>query len=151
MNRNWLIAAILAFVVFGAGVAGVLIHAQASDDEIIEGVPQIVDAGTLRMGEKTVKLHGIIAPAARQKCRKGALPWLCGAAARKHLVELVQERIVKCKVVSGYFAKCSRGSVDLARDLVRNGWAVADKSGKIYHPDEDIARAKKLGMWKYAK
>lgn len=145
---------IIAWAVSGflllTGLSAVILHAHADDDNIVEGAAKVIDAGTLQIGDKVIKLQGVITPGARQKCRKGSLPWLCGAAARSHLVKLVQDKVVRCLKSSAYHARCFEGRVDLAKSLARNGWAVAAQDGLIYRDAEDAARAEKLGMWKYA-
>ena len=146
---------IIAWAVSGflliTGLSALVIHAHADDDNIVEGPAKVIDAGTLKIGDKVIKLQGVITPGARQKCRKGSLPWLCGAAARGHLVKLAQDKTIRCLKSGDYYARCFVGGTDLAKDLARNGWAVAAKDGLLYRDAEDTARAEKLGMWKYAK
>ena len=148
MIHNW----IFAWVVFGlllVSESSTLVHrAHAVNDDIIEGVAAVIDAGTIQIDGKVIKLHGLIVPSARQKCKRGSLPWLCGAAARKHLVGLAQGQIVRCLRVGAYHARCFADGTNLSKSVVRNGWAVPDKSGAVYREDEDLARQEKLGMWK---
>lgn len=145
---------IFAWVVFGlllVSESSTLVHhAHAGDDDIIEGVAAVIDAGTIQIDDKVIKLHGLVVPSARQKCKRGSLPWLCGAAARKHLVDLAQGQTVRCLRVGAYHARCFADGTNLSESVVRNGWAVPDKSGAVYREDEDLARREKLGMWKYA-
>jgi endonuclease YncB( thermonuclease family) len=148
-SKNIAFAITVALMIVGLGA--LVPHAQAADDKVVEGIATVIDAGTIKIDDKVLKLHGLIAPSARQKCRKGALPWLCGAAARMHLVNLAQNQTVRCLKVGDYHARCFKSGTDLGENLVRNGWAVPAKSGMIYHDDEDAARKDKLGMWKYAK
>lgn len=150
MERNRIIACVAAglFLMFGSSVPSG--QGQAGTADIIEGVATVIDGGTIKIGDKVVKLHGLIAPSARQKCRKGSLPWLCGAAARGHLVKLAQDETIRCLKVGAYHARCFKGGTDLGESVVRHGWAVPDKSGVVYRDDEDAARREKLGMWKYA-
>ena len=127
-----------------------VLHAHAGNDDIIQGVAEVIDAGTLQIDDKVIKLHGLVVPSARQKCKRGSLPWLCGAAARKHLVGLAQGQTVRCLMVSAYHARCFADGTNLSKSVVRNGWAVPDTSGAVYREDGDLARREKLGMWKYA-
>ncbi len=155
MMRDRLIRLLSVGFLLCLGSAGPVPLALAEDkdkekDKVIEGPATVIDAGTLRIGDKVLKLDGVIAPSARQKCLKGALPWLCGAAARTHLVNLVENRTVRCLKAGPYHARCFTGGTDLAQSLVRNGWAVPAKSGVVYHDAEDAARREKLGMWQYA-
>jgi endonuclease YncB( thermonuclease family) len=111
----------------------------------------VVDAGTVKIGDKILKLHGVITPSARQKCKRGSLPWLCGAAARTHLVNLAQEKTVQCLKIGAYHGQCFLNGADISENMVRNGWAVPDQSGAAHRDDEEIARAQKFGMRKYAE
>ncbi len=123
-------------------------QAQKSDTSIL-GTPIIIDAGTLKIKHKTIRLHGIIAPTARQKCRRKALPWLCGAAAKLFLTKLTQGQKVRCLNLKSYTARCFLGANDLSQMLVRNGWAVPDENGKNYFNAEIEAQRDKLGLWRY--
>lgn len=151
MRNTRIIACVVSGIVLMSGLSALVIHAHADDDKVIEGPATVVDAGTLKIDDKIIKLQGVITPGARQKCLKGFLPWLCGAAARGHLVKLVQDKTIRCLKSGPYHARCFEGSVDLAKSLARNGWAVAAKDGRIYRDAEDAARAAKLGMWQYTE
>lgn len=150
MNSKLIIAWVVSGLFLVSGFSALVIHAHAGNNDVIEGVATVVDAGTLKIGDKVVKLHGLIAPSARQKCKKGSLPWLCGAAARTHMVKLAQDETIRCLKIGAYHGRCFKGGTDLGESLVRNGWAVPDSAGAVYHDDEDAARREKLGMWKYA-
>lgn len=151
MRNTWIIVWALAGFLLFSGSLWPVSQAHAGPSDVIEGPVTVIDAGTLKIGDKIIKLHGVIAPGARQKCKKGSLPWLCGAAARKHMVELAQGKTIRCLKVGAYHGRCFKGGTDLAESLVRGGWAVPDKTGLVYRDDEDAARESKLGMWKYAE
>lgn len=108
----------------------------------------VVDGGTLTVDGRTVRLFGIVAPGAEQRCRAGALPWLCGAAAKDFLQGLVGGRGVACHLVSGAWARCDLGDRDVGLAVVSAGWAVADPAtGDAYRDAEAEARAAKTGLW----
>ncbi|MDA1310384.1 MAG: hypothetical protein O2985_12375 [Proteobacteria bacterium] len=151
MDRTRNIAWAVTLVLLLSATATMAIPAHAAGKSSIKGVAKVIDAGTLQVGDKVIKLYGIIAPSARQKCRQGSLPWLCGAAARTHLVDLAQGKNVQCLKVGDYYARCFVRGLDLSKSLVANGWAVPDKAGAVYRDAEAAARRGKLGMWKYAK
>jgi endonuclease YncB( thermonuclease family) len=151
MKSKRFITWMVSFFLLASGLTALVLHAHAGNDDIIEGVATVIDAGTLKNGVKVIKLHGVITPSARQKCKRASLPWLCGAAARLHLVKLAQEKTVQCLKIGAYHGQCFLEGTDLGENMVRNGWAVPDQSGAVYRDDEEIARAQKLGMWKYAK
>lgn len=150
MGRKRIIAWVVSGLVLLSGLSALTIDARAGKDDVIEGVATVIDAGTIKIGERVFKLHGLIAPSARQKCKKGSLPWLCGAAARTHLVNLAQDQTIRCLKTGAYHARCFKDGTDLGQNLVRNGWAVPAKTGAVYRDDEDVARKEKRGLWKYA-
>lgn len=150
MKSKRIIAWVASGFLIVSGLSALVLRAYAEDDKVIEGTATAIDAGTIKIGDKIIKLQGVITPGARQKCRKGSLPWLCGAAARTHLVKLIEGRTIRCLKSGPYHARCFNGGTDLSKDLARNGWAVAAKDGLIYRDAEDAARAEKLGMWQYA-
>ncbi|UUX50082.1 thermonuclease family protein [Nisaea acidiphila] len=117
---------------------------------VIEGEARVIDAGTIQIDNKVIRLFGIVAPGPRQKCLRGSLPWLCGAAARTYLKELADRKQARCQAIQSYNARCIVANKDLANEMVRAGWAVADESGEAYRPAEDKARAEKRGLWEYA-
>lgn len=119
-----------------------------AQSETVTGTATAVDGATLTVDGRTVRLYGIVAPLAGQRCRSGALPWLCGAAAKEFLQGLVAGRRVICDVVSAPWARCEIGDDDLARSVVSAGWAVADPgTGDAYREAEAKARADKTGLW----
>ena len=47
-----------------------------------------------------------------------------------------------------YLAKCFKGTINLNRWMVRNGYAIAyRKYSKTYILDENFAKEEKLGLW----
>jgi len=123
--------------------------AQAADKKplVMQGTARVIDAGTLQIDKNVIKLFGIVAPGPRQKCLRGSLPWLCGAAARKYLVKLADGKQARCEAVESFNARCIVGNKDLAIEMVRAGWAVADEAGIAYRAAEEKARAGKRGLW----
>lgn len=120
-----------------------------ADDRTVVGKAKVLSGDTLVVGAIQVKLFGIVAPGANQKCRDGALPWLCGAASAQYLRELVSEKAVSCAVDPRGVGRCVVGDTDLSRDMVREGWAVPGKEGiELYGGDERSARRAKRGLWR---
>ena len=124
---------------------------------------QVQGDGTLKVGIKTVRLYGIHIPLAQRTCRTGLRPTRCGLRAALEL-----DRKINSFVFCDEVQKLRDGSVsaicrvrsrsptfgpreDLGLYLVRNGWAVPDRSGQVSRDDEELARKGRLGMWKYSK
>jgi endonuclease YncB( thermonuclease family) len=114
---------------------------------IIKGEARVIDAGTIQIDKSIIRLFGIVAPGPRQKCLRGSLPWLCGAAAKKYLQALADRKHARCVSVQAFNAKCIVNNRDLSNEMVRSGWAVADEAGGAYRSAEEKARAGKRGLW----
>lgn len=149
MSRLGYAIAVL-LVAVGTGAPSPAAFAQTKKPEILEGIARVIDAGTIDVDGKIVRLFGIVAPGPRQKCLKGNLPWLCGAAARSHLVTLAEGKKVRCEQIQNYIARCTAGPIDLAERMVAAGWAVPDEAGQIYQPAETEARKERRGLWESA-
>lgn len=121
--------------------------ADAAKDKVISGTAHVIDAGTIAVDDKILRLWGIITPGPRQKCKTGALPWLCGAAARSYLGQMIDGKKVKCRWTGNQPARCSVNGQDVGLAMVSAGWAIADEQGSMYRGAEDSARTGKKGMW----
>lgn len=124
------------------------------DGPLVLRRPQVVDAGTLKTDNYTVRLAHIEALPGDETCvsRLGGT-WPCGARARTSLRGLVRMFSVECEKVEDlgvreFTAVCSRKNISLNAWLVEYGWA---------QPREDApqefaalaakARQEKRGMW----
>tara|TARA_B100000902_G_C26911610_1_gene717168 strand:+ start:47 stop:538 length:492 start_codon:yes stop_codon:yes gene_type:complete len=132
---------------------------QASE---IIGFPKIVDGDSIHIKSYKIRLEGIDAPEMKQKCKKPYLQIMfftfqkdynCGQVSKKKLFQKIGNKPVKCILLGKdrykrYLAKCFKGTVNLNRWMVRNGYAIAyRKYSKIYVPDENFAKDEKLGLW----
>lgn len=109
------------------------------------------DGDTLINGDQRIRLWGIDAPELSQTCDGGTT--LCGKQARDALQELIDSGQLKCieKDVDYWkrsIALCHRGSIDLSKDMVRQGWALAYRQySDDYIDDEAFAKLSKVGIW----
>lgn len=113
------------------------------------GKATVVDGDTIRLGGTRVRLRGIDAPESAQPCRKDGTDYACGRLARQALVKLIAGRPVSCdgSRLDRYgrlLGDCKAGEVDLNRQLVLEGWAVAYGD---FERDEATARAGGYGIW----
>ena len=148
MMKVWLAPvffAVMAFLACGGALG--------SPDEV-SGTASVTDGDSLRIGNQRIRIHGIDAPELRQPCRSGqADAWHCGRASAQALEELVADRSVRCvkRDVDRYgrlVAQCFVGAVDLGREQVRQGWAVAYRRySRDYAAEEDGARRTARGIW----
>jgi endonuclease YncB( thermonuclease family) len=116
---------------------------------------RVIDGDTLDLGHERFRLIGIDAPELHQPCNDAqGRTWACGQAARKRLVELVNQVEVSCASRSRdrygrSLAVCSAGAVpDLGEALVRDGYAVNySRYTDVYLAAEREARAARRGIW----
>ncbi|WP_181181522.1 thermonuclease family protein [Mesorhizobium sp. B3-1-6] len=93
---------------------------------------------------------GFDAPKLSQACFDAAGKiWPCGKYARDHIQHLIASGDVSCIVEGkdGYnddLGVCFVGGIDLGRDLVKHGLAVADTR---YLAEEQEARIAKRNLW----
>ena len=134
-------------------------------EEII-GISKVIDGDTVHINNFKIRLEGIDAPEIKQKCKKDYFKisyiigftlkknYSCGIISKKNLEKKVKNSEIKCILSSKdkykrYLGTCYKGSLNLNKWMVRNGFAVAYKRySKQYLNDENFAKVNKLGMWK---
>lgn len=135
-------------------VVGLGLMATASGAQAFTGVIQrITDADTFFVGNTEVRLNGIDTPDPDQICTRAGKKYKCGEEAKAALLQIVAGRPMTCtKVGEDVFkravVRCEVDGLDVAGELVRQGWAVAfRKFSKQYLAQEAEARAAKRGLW----
>ncbi|MFC7291011.1 thermonuclease family protein [Hirschia litorea] len=123
-----------------------------------ESTIEIVDGDTLWVGNHEIRLYGIDAPEATQSCIvEGLSRNYCHTQASKYLENLAANTEFECEFkdkdgkpwirYGRYIADCRVGSLDVSKELVRNGWAYADPNyGDAYATDQEYAQKNKLGI-----
>lgn len=120
----------------------------------------VMKDGALRIGQKTVHLHGIHIPDTGRSCDTTLRPSRCASRAALALDRKIQG-MVYCEPVSRNFdrsinAVCRVDPMgaskdereDLAAYLLRQGWAVARPDAPFeYAVLERIARSRGVGIW----
>jgi len=141
---------VAAFVCAGLSLAGASV---AGEGELV-GRVRVTDGDTLRMGQVRIRIYGIDAPEMAQRCVASGATYLCGVEATKRLKALIGSQAVRCvrRDVDRYgrlVGVCYRGDLDLGREMVREGWAVAFAmySG-AYLAEEEQARKERRGVWR---
>ncbi len=113
----------------------------------------VVDADTLRLSDRVVRLLGISVPPRGQTCRDASgQDFDCGAAATNALAAMVREAPVDCQVrgadrMGRALAVCEAGGQELNRALVDAGWARADNASPALEAAETAARSQRRGLW----
>lgn len=95
--------------------------------ETLTGAVKVIDASTLSVAGRVVRLHGIKAPAPGDICpfRNKTIP--CGEIATTALMDLTAGAQVTCKTHGSgegvTLATCKAGGYDLSEGMVYTGWA----------------------------
>lgn len=118
------------------------------------GVVEVVDGDTMLVNGEIVRLLGIDAPDKDETCPRNGGSFPCGREALHALAALVAGRPVRCDgLETGRFgtvivAACRAGGTDLGHEMVRRGWARADRRyASRYAHVEATARAAGRGIW----
>jgi len=150
VRRLWPCAAVAATALLAATVWA----KQHREPVEIAGHPRVVDGDTLAFGREHVRLSGIDAPESGQTCASAAgEPYPCGSLATRAMLKLVDGERVICRGDSRdrygrLLATCWRGDLDVGREMVRDGQAIAYRHFSMtYAADEDEARAAHRGIW----
>lgn len=150
----WLLTLGIAACI-GVGVhVAVPAAAATGRDALITGGASVVDGDTLRVGSRTIRLHGIDAPEQGQLCD---LPdggnWPCGQVAADRMAQLTADVSLACRFIENdrygrVVAKCWAESRDLGEALVGEGMAWAFRRySEDYIAVETIAQADGIGIW----
>ena len=113
----------------------------------ITGIFNVLSGDTISFNGLVYQLEGIRAPSSRQKCKKGSLPWLCGAAAKRFLAQTIGGIIITCKIKKAGIVKCSIHDRDLAIIIAKAGWAIPTSKQRSLKAAELYARKHGLGLW----
>lgn len=113
------------------------------------GVPRVVDGDTIAISGTRLRLLSMDAFETTQACQRDGQRYSCGAEATRALVGLIGQQEVRCKGdrqdrYGRPLVHCWIGELDLGREMVRLGWAVADY-GTEYIGDQEIAQASRSG------
>ncbi len=140
---------------FTALVVVTLTFISSASAETITGTARIIDGDTLEIGGEAIRLFGLDAPETRQTCTSySGRDYPCGVYASDALADLVQESILTCVGTQRdrydrLIASCSIGALDLNREMVRIGWAVAFKKYTTFYLAEELEAAKSsVGLWR---
>ena len=119
----------------------------------ILGVAQVIDGDTIDVAGQRIRLYGIDAPELAQNCIHATGEWDCGRRAALWLQQLISTNELSCisKGNDRYgriVATCTMGELDIAAEMVSNGWALAYRSiTKTYVITEGKAKRNRLGLW----
>ncbi len=120
----------------------------------------VQDDGTLAVGRRTIRLHGIYIPPTNRICRTEIRPVRCASRAVLQL-DLRVDRFVACDRVARHADRSESAvcrirvrnsplgpEIDLSAWMLYHGWAVALPGAPFkYLVLERIARERKRGIW----
>jgi len=144
----------VAFVlIFCLGVPAFGLTVQQGSAPALHGIVRIVDGDTLVLGKAKIRLFGIDAPEARQRCDISGRNWACGTWATRTLRSLLAGAQVRCiphnrdryrRIV----ARCYADGQDISALMVQAGAALAYRAYSLdYVAEEARARAGARGFW----
>ncbi|MDJ0390504.1 thermonuclease family protein [Roseomonas sp. E05] len=150
-------AAFLALGLIGLGLpANLFGSAPREQDWMAEAaLVRVVDGDTLRLGDRTLRLAGLLSPQRGQTCTTASgVGFDCGAAAAEALARLVEGRDVVCRVQGrDHFGRalgtCKAGALNANAALVEAGWALADEDAPDLAKAEAAAHDAKRGLWSH--
>ena len=124
-----------------------------NNNKALKQETRIIDGDTIHINQTKYRLYGIDAPEIKQLCNMKKKNYNCGVKSKEFLVSLIGNQSVSCnqKDIDRYkriVAECFIGQINLNKELVRNGWALAYRDySKDYVADEEFAKKNNLGMW----
>ena len=147
MTKAWRALVFALLLVFSA-------IGPASTQQDIAGVASVIDGDTIEIHGQRIRLFGIDAPEGSQLCvRPNGERWRCGQQSSFALADRIGRATVRCEPrdIDRYrriVAVCFKGTEDLDRWMVANGWAVAYRRYSVdYVADEDAARRNRINIW----
>lgn len=121
----------------------------------IEGRAIVLGADSMKVGNIIVRLSGMEAPEAEQRCpAAGKKTIRCSEAATEGLTKIVRGKLVSCNLSGSdeagrSLATCKAEGADVAGALIRQGLVFAQQGLLArYASAESEARTAKLGVWK---
>ena len=121
--------------------------------ESLAGQASVIDGDTVEIHGQRIRLFGIDAVESRQRCSRGGKQWNCGKDSAFALADRIGRSAIDCRGVERdrydrLVAVCFKGSEDLNRWMVEQGWAVAYRRYSMdYVKAEEAAKAAGRGLW----
>ncbi len=120
------------------------------------GTYRAIDGDSFSIGKTEIRLHGIDAPEYRQTCTApSGKSEPCGKMAREQLSNLIGSSKLVCRTIEQdrygrQVSVCTAGTVEINREMVRLGWAVAyRRHSQAYVAAEREAKSARRGIWQW--
>jgi endonuclease YncB( thermonuclease family) len=119
-----------------------------------DGRAHVIDGDTIEIEGRRLRLMGIDAPEGSQTCERQSRTYDCGSEATRALTQIINGQSVRCEGsrqdrYGRALVICMVGRTDVGREMVYQGWAVAEFAA-LYDSEEASARAARRGMWQGA-
>lgn len=133
-------------------------HESTRAAEQVSGHARVIDGDSIEISGIRIRLEGIDAPEAGQRCNRqvvGVLvvTWACGATASNTLEQLTRGKTVTCQSAGTdrygrILGLCTVDGLDINAEMVRRGmaWAFV-KYSRRYEAVEEEARRKRIGIF----
>ncbi|MAZ80492.1 MAG: nuclease [Rickettsiales bacterium] len=129
-----------------------------SYQNIISGYAKAIDGDSIIINQKEIRLYMIDAPEISQYCydNKGN-SYKCGIDSLRYLKSIINNNIINCyyqkkDIYDRYLAICFNDIININYKMIESGMAIiynpANNNDKIIHNLENIAKTKKIGIWK---
>ena len=124
--------------------------------ETLVGPQRVIDGDTIRIADLTIRLIGIDAPEPGQPCLRDGDLLDCSLESESALAALLAVGDAQCDVLGHEgrdlrIAVCRVAEVELNRELVRQGWAMAYRAaaaaGPSYAAEQLAAANARRGLW----
>mgnify|MGYP002883784421 CR=1 FL=1 len=125
-----------------------------AEDKIIKGKAKVVNSDYIKIDKQTIILFGVEAMERPQKCYINNELWPCWESGVRKLEEIVDLGETICFVkgkakMNRVFAICETQNIELNRELIRSGLALARiKQSDLYIDDQRYAKENNLGIWR---
>ena len=68
-----------------------------SAENLLSGIPKVIDGDTIKINNISIRLHGIDTPERNQKCKdKNNVQYFCGRIATKSVISIIDQSEIKC-------------------------------------------------------
>ncbi len=120
----------------------------------VTGRATALGSDTLAIDSQVFQLFGVDGIEFHQFCLINGRPWACGASATRALQTLLDAVVVDCTPTgerngAATFATCASADGDIAENMVRQGFALADRAqSDEYVAAEETARVGGDGIWR---
>lgn len=119
--------------------------------ESFSGSAHVVDGDTIIVDQTRLRLISIDTFESTQTCTRNGTSYPCGEESTRALIGLIRQRPVQCEGTQRDrykrpLVRRTVAEIDLGREMVRSGWAVAEY-GTDYVRDEEQAQAARVGAW----